>query len=105
MRQICSLLDWTVLENYTQSPKDTRSIRSEDMWRKAGTNIYGFGGLPSGLIKGDYKADDIGRKGYWWTSNRRDGKFATVFVVGEDGSTFESRAKFDGCSIRLVKDK
>jgi uncharacterized protein (TIGR02145 family) len=70
------------------------------------TNATGFTALPGGLrdVNGIY--GNIGRYGYWWSSNEYSSASAWLWILSSDHGIFESYyfGKELGFTVRCVKD-
>lgn len=90
--------EWDELVEATGN--DAANLRAES-WK--GTDIYGFSAVPAGYwSKGFYYACSYA---YFWTSES-DGSRAWHQLIDAGTSVYESNnIKYDGFSVRLVKDK
>jgi uncharacterized protein (TIGR02145 family) len=58
--------EWNTLISFVGADAGTK-LKSTSDWREgAGTDIYGFGALPGGVLIGEY--GEINTNGYWWTA-------------------------------------
>jgi uncharacterized protein (TIGR02145 family) len=66
--------EWNALISYVGAVPGRKLKAKNDIWGSDyGTNIYGFGALPGGILrtasKESYEFTDMGIAGYWWTSS------------------------------------
>ena len=97
-----STTDWDTLATAVGGASTAVTVlKSTTGWTDgAGTNDYGFNGVPAGDYYGSFRY--LGSRAYFWTSVEKDGVNAYYRLLG---TSFISPGfyKFYGCSVRLVK--
>lgn len=97
-----STTDWDTLETAVGGASTAVTVlKSTTGWTDgAGTNDYGFNGVPAGDYYGSFRY--LGSRAYFWTSVEKNGVNAYYRLLG---TSFISPGfyKFYGCSVRLVK--
>ena len=108
--------EWTILKNHLTSNGDSVNeglvLKSTSGWIDSsvgsgnGTDKYGWNGLPGGsrgYYDGDF--DNVGSRGYWWSSSQYGTYGAWTRILGSGGDgVYRDASKEYGFSVRCLRD-
>ena len=105
--------EWTVLTDYLAADGHNgtqgTALKATSGWNSSGngTDNYGWNGLPGGERSYNSGFDDVGYRGYWWSSSQNDALSAWPrdlysYSFGYDYSY--SNYKENGFSVRCLRE-
>lgn len=104
--------DWTQLSNFLGGESvaggKIKEAGTDHWWspNEGATNITGFTARPGGLRASNEVFGNIGRYGYWWTSDENSSANAWMRALSHENSILDSYyfIKELGFSVRCVRD-
>jgi uncharacterized protein (TIGR02145 family) len=99
--------EWDLLINFVGSNPGKKLKSASSDWRDSvGTDEYGFGGLPGGILRSDFERLNV--NGYWWTAteDRTDWAYSKDMSSGNGvglGYNGDNTTKTNHISVRCVE--